>query len=415
MTPRRILLVAATTGYQTRMFEEAAQRLDMDVVLAIDRCVHLEGPWGENAIPVRFENPEQAALLLAAELNPRPDGIVAVGDKPTEIAALAARHLDLRFHPHEAVVACRDKYLARGSFREAGLPVPEYFRMGVHVEAPEFARSVRYPCVLKPLGLSGSRGVIRANGETDFCDAAGRIRSLLHAPEIRRIREEHNEFIHVETYIPGREFAVEGILTGGRLQVLAIFDKPDPLEGPFFEETLYVTPSRESADVQAQLIQATRDGSRALGLTDGPVHAEMRYNESGVWLLEIAARPIGGLCAESLRFAEGVKLEELILLHAVGEDVSGLRRESVASGVMMIPIPTSGIYNGVSGIEEATACADNVVITAQPGQRLLTLPEGASYLGFIFARADTPLQVESALRKAHSELNFDIATELPLI
>ena len=414
MTTPRILLVAATTGYQTRMFEEAAHRLGMDVTLAIDRCVHLEGPWGENAVPVRFENPEQAAALLA-QLDPRPGGIVAVGDKPTEIAALASKRLGLRFHSHEAVMACRDKFLARERFREAGLRVPEYFRMEVHAEAPEFARSARYPCVLKPLGLSGSRGVIRADDETGFCEAAARIRSLLQAPEIRRIREAHNEFIQVETYIPGREFAVEGILTGGRFQVLAIFDKPDPLEGPFFEETLYLTPSREPADVQAELIEATWNGARALGLAYGPVHAEMRYNESGVWLLEIAARPIGGLCAESLQFVGGVTLEELILRHALGEDISGLRREALASGVMMIPIPASGIYNGVSGIQEATACADKVVITAHPGQRLLTLPEGASYLGFIFARADTPDQVESALRKAHSELKFDITTELPLI
>ena len=195
--------------------------------------------------------------------------------------------------------------------------------------------------------------MIRANGEGDFCEAAGRIRSLLQAPGIRRTREEHNEFIHVETYIPGREFALEGILSHGRLQVLAIFDKPDPLEGPFFEETLYVTPSRESEAVQAEFIGATQDGARALGLTDGPVHAEMRYNESGVWLLEVAARPIGGLCAKSLRFDGGVKLEELILRHATGEDVTGLRREARASGVMMIPIPASGIYNGVTGIEEA--------------------------------------------------------------
>jgi biotin carboxylase len=414
MTPRRILLVAATTGYQTRVFEEAARAMGMDVVLAIDRCVHLEGPWGQDAVPVRFDDPAQAAALLA-QVTPRPDGIVAVGDKPTEIAARAASALGLRFHPYEAVAACRDKYLARERFREAGLPVPEYFRMGVHTDAPEFARSAQYPCVLKPLGLSGSRGVIRADNETDFCDAAERIRAVLNSPDVRRTREEHNDFIHVETFIPGREFAVEGIVSRGKLQTLAIFDKPDPLEGPFFEETLYVTPSCESAEVQAELIRATQNGVRALGLTDGPIHAEMRYNESGVWLLEIAARPIGGLCADSLRFNDGVKLEDLILRHAAGEDVSALQRETLASGVMMIPIPASGIYNGVAGVEEASGCADEIIITAKPGQRLLTLPEGSSYLGFIFARANTPQRVEAMLRDAHAKLKFDIATELPVV
>ena len=411
---RRILLVAATTGYQTRTFEEAARAMEMDVVLTIDRCVHLEGPWGEHAIPVRFDQPEQAAALLA-RLDRRPDGIVAVGDKPTEIAALTAAVLGLRFHPLRAVLACRSKYLARESFHNAGLLVPNYFWMPVQEEASQFATLASYPCVLKPLGLSGSRGVIRANNETEFCDAANRIRALLREPDIKRTREAHNEFIHVETYIPGREFAVEGIVTGGRLQVLAIFDKPDPLEGPFFEETLYITPSREPADVQDDLIRAAQDGVKALGLTDGPVHAEMRYNSSGAWLLEIAARPIGGLCAESLRFTGGVKLAELILRHAVGEDISGLQRESAASGVMMIPIPHSGIYSNVSGVEEAAAYADDVVITAQPGQRLLALPEGSSYLGFLFARDDTPQKVEYRLRQAHKKLTIDIATELPLV
>ena len=190
-------------------------------------------------------------------------------------------------------------------------------------ELAQFARRASYPCVLKPLGLSGSRGVIRANNEAEFCAAATRIGALLQAPDIRRTREAHNEFIQVETYIPGGEFALEGIVTNGRLHTLAIFDKPLPLEGPFFEETLYITPSRESAEAQAELIRTTQRGVTALGLTDGPVHAEMRVNTSGVWLLEIAARPIGGLCAESLRFTGGVKLVELILRHAVGEDVSG--------------------------------------------------------------------------------------------
>jgi hypothetical protein len=136
----------------------------------------------------------------------------------------------------------------------------------------------------------------------------------------------------------------------------------------------------------------------------------MRYNERGVWLLEIAARPIGGLCAGALRFGNGaVTLEELILRHAAGEDIGGVRREESASGVMMIPIPTSGVYNGVSG------AGPDVIITAVPGQRLLKLPEGSSYLGFIFARAETPAQVEEALRSAHADLQFDMATELPVL
>lgn len=393
---KRVLIVAATTGYQTRIFDEAARRIGLDVDLAIDRCWHLEGSWGEHAIPVRFESPDTAAARLAA-LEPKPDGVVAVGDKPTEVASLAAAALNLPFHPHAAVLACRNKLLARERFEAAGLRVPEYFHLPVNMEPAEAARSARYPCVVKPTGLSGSRGVIRADYESEFCDAVERIRRMADVELL------------VESYIPGREFAVEGIVTRGRLQPLAIFDKPDPLEGPFFEETIYVTPSRESDQVKSALIQATEAGVRALGLLNGPIHAEMRYHDGGVWLLEIAARPIGGLCAGSLRFDNGMSFEELILRHAVGEDVSTVRRETAASGVMMIPIPASGIYNGVSGVGPDT------VVTAIPGQRLLKLPEGSSYLGFIFARADTPALVEEALRAAHAALEFDIAPELPVL
>lgn len=399
---KRVILVAATTGYQTQVFEEAARRLGLDVSLAIDRCLHLEGSWGKHAIPVRFEEPATAAATLA-KLDPKPDGIVAVGDRPTEIASLAAAALELPFHPHEAVQACRNKMLARERFAAAGLRVPEYFCMPVQMEPAEAARTVRYPCVVKPLAFSGSRGVIRANDEFDFREAVDRIWKLLGT------HEEHNQYLLVETYIPGREFALEGIVTNGQLQTLAIFDKPDPLEGPFFEETIYVTPSREPATVKAHLIEVTQAGVEGLGLTNGPIHAEMRYNDEGAWLLEIAARPIGGLCAGALRFEHDISLEELILRHAVGEDISTIHREVSASGVMMIPIPANGIYNGVKG------AGPNTIITAIPGQRLLKLPEGSSYLGFIFARAETPDKVEALLRATHAALDFDIATELPVV
>ncbi|MCU1273379.1 MAG: ATP-dependent carboxylate-amine ligase domain protein ATP-grasp, partial [Bryobacterales bacterium] len=213
------------------------------------------------------------------------------------------------------------------------------------------------------------------------------------------------------------EFALEGLLTNGDLQILAIFDKPDPLDGPFFEETLYVTPSRESGETQQKMIEAIRKAVRALGLTHGPIHAEMRVNQRGVWVLEVAARPIGGLCARALRFDSGVPLEELILRHAVGEDVSRAKLSGPASGVMMIPISQGGIYQGVSGVQEASAVpnVDEVAITAKEGQKILPLPEGSSYLGFIFARGESPECVEQALRRAHASLTFEISTLLQVM
>jgi biotin carboxylase len=256
--------------------------------------------------------------------------------------------------------------------------------------------------------------VIRANHGDEFIAAFERIRALLRSPDVLVARDRQNRYIQVESFIEGREFALEGLITGGHLQMLAIFDKPDPLDGPFFEETIYVTPSRASVATQQALIAAAGKAVAALGLSHGPVHAEMRWNRDGAWMLEAAARPIGGLCARALRFNGGTPLEEIIIRHALGENVSGARLDGPAAGVMMIPIPRAGIYQDVTGVERATdvPCIEEVIITAKQGQKLVPLPEGASYLGFIFARGSTPVAVENALREAHERLEFRIATSL---
>lgn len=405
---KRLLLLAATTGYQTRAFAGAARSLGVEPVLATDRCHVLEDPWGDSAIPVRFEEPAAAAGILARQ---RFDGIVAVADRPAIIAALTARAAGLPWHSPEAVAACQNKYLARQRFERAGLPVPSFFRTALDADPcvpPEF------PCVLKPTGLSASRGVIRANDSAEFVAAFERIKLLLERPEILALRDEQNRYVQVESYIEGREYALEGLLTHGRLQVLAVFDKPEPLEGPFFEETIYVTPAR--ADTTG-IVHATGQAARALGLSHGPIHAEMRVNPRGVWMLEVAARPIGGLCARALRFDGGLGLEELTIRHALGEDVAGVRLAKGASGVMMIPIPKAGVYAGVRGTERARAVPgiEDVIVTAKEGQKLEPLPEGASYLGFIFARASAPEEVEEALRCAHGKLRFETAATLRVI
>jgi biotin carboxylase len=411
----RVLLVAETTGYQVRVFADAARRLGFELELATDRCHVLEDPWGDRAIPVRFDDPYGSRDILAAS-GPF-DAVVAVADRPTLIAALAAEALRLPHHSQAAVAACHDKYLSRQRFHAAGLPVPEFFRVSMSADAAGTARRAPFPCVLKPLGLSASRGVIRANDAAEFVAAFERIRALLESVDVAVLREEHNRYIQVESFIEGREFALEGLITGGELQVLAIFDKPDPLDGPFFEETIYVTPSSESAGTQQMLIGAAKNAVRALGLAHGPIHAELRANCDGAWVLEVAARPIGGLCARALRFNGGMPLEELILRHAVGEDVSQARLSDGAAGVMMIPIPKGGVFQGVEGVDRASAIAnvEEVIITAKEGQKILPLPEGASYLGFIFARAGSPGCVERALREAHGCLKFEISTALPVV
>jgi hypothetical protein len=406
--PKRLLLIGATTGYQTRVFAEAAERLGLHLTLATDRCHVLDDPWGDHALALRFEDPEGAAHTIAAET--QVDGIVAVGDRPAYIAALTAQLMGIPYNSPESVLACRNKFRARERFRAAGLPVPAFTRVPLADGPPPGA--VTYPCVLKPLGLSASRGVIRANNKDEFVAAFERIRALLADPEIARFRDQQDQFLQVESFIEGREFALEAILTHGRLRVLALFDKPDPLDGPFFEETIYITPSRETAATHNAIIRTTEAAVKALGLEHGPVHAEMRVNPAGVWMLEVAARPIGGLCARALP-----ALEDLILRHAAGEDVASIEMATGAAGVMMIPIPREGIYVAVQGFEDArsTPGIEDIIITAKQGQKLVPLPEGNSYLGFIFARGASPNAVDQALRTSHRRLRFEIATALPVL
>jgi biotin carboxylase len=387
--------------------------LGVEATLAADRCNRLDDPWGDHSIAVKFDYrmPQSVETFRGMRF----DGLAAVGDRPAVLAAEVAAMLGIPFHPPAAAYACQDKYLARQLYQAAGLPVPAYFRAALTEDAGALACRAPYPCVLKPLGLSASRGVIRANNQAEFVAAFERIRALLEKnPDLRRLRQRA---LQVESYIEGREFAIEGLVTNGSFQPLAIFDKPDPLIGPFFEETIYVTPSREPAATQEALLDAAGRAVRALGLGHGPAHLEMRWNEAGVWMLDAAARPIGGLCAKALRFrlaGGSAPLEELVIRHALGEDVSGARLEGPASGVMMVPIPKDGIYESVEGLERARAIPgiQDVIVTAKPGQRLVPLPEGSSYLGFIFARGNSGREVELALRRSHTELRFHIATAL---
>ena len=423
----RILLLCTTTGYQAHAFVDAAKKLGLEIVFGTDRCHVLDDPWGDQAIPLRFENPKENTSKIVDLAHERPlAAIVQIGDRATETAALASEALGLLNHPPEAAKACRDKHLARGRLRQAGLKVPNYRRFPLEADPrqllDEEAVTFDVPRVLKPLALSASRGVIRADTPEEFIRAFERIRALLKSPQIGVLREETSNFIQVETYIEGIEVAVEAILDRGRLRVLAIFDKPDPLAGPFFEETIYVTPSRSSAEVQQEVVSTLAKAVAALGLYHGPVHAELRVNRAGIWVMEVAARSIGGLCSRALRFEiplvdKDVSLEELLIRLMLGLDVSRIYREAAASGVMMIPIPEAGFYQETHGIGEARTVEgiEDIVITAKESQKLMPLPEGSSYLGFIFARGESPEFVENALRQAHQKLRFVISPALPVI
>jgi hypothetical protein len=415
-----VLLLSTTTGYQLRSFDDCAERLGIDLVLATDRCHQLDDPWRDRAIPVRFHD-EGASLhpiLRAAESRPF-DGVLAVGDRPATLAARVAEALSIPGNLPAAADATRNKRVMRERFAAAGLVTPWFVELAEDERTPSQS-SIRYPAVVKPLGLSGSRGVIRVNTPEELQQAISRVRGLLARPSVRAQRSGVDHQLLLEGYIDGREYAVEGVVTGGTLRVLAVFDKPDPLDGPFFEETIYVTPSAAPSEVLHDIAATTQRAITALGLVHGPVHAECRAGSQGVVMLEVAARPIGGLCSKVLRFRDCdriVPLEEFLLRHACGMDVSGLAPVEQAAGVMMIPIMTRGVYKGVAGEEAARAVPEieGVEITAKLDQLVEPLPEGDSYLGFIFARGATPDQVVSSLHAAHAHLEFHMTRELPVL
>jgi biotin carboxylase len=415
---KRVLLIATTTGYQIRSFGEAAAALGVRLVFASDRCDRLDDPWWDQAIPVRFhEEAASVEAVVAACATAPVDGVVAVGDRPAVLAAQIAHALGLPGHPPEAAVVSRNKLATREALHAAGLPTPAFFAVPIDADPQAMAADVRYPVVIKPLALSGSRGVVRVNTPGEFAAALIRLRQLLRARDVRVERDElHGEAL-VESFIPGLEYAVEGLLHHGRLQALAVIDKPDPLDGPFFEETIYRMPSVAPTAVQERIIAAVAAACAAIGLHHGPVHAECRVDSLQVYVLEVAARPIGGLCSRALRFGKNVSLEEVLLRHALGEDVSSYAREQTASGVMMIPIPRRGMYRRVEGVDGAVAVpgVEDVRITAKPDTMLVPLPEGKSYLGFIFARGEKPDEVDRALREAHARLHFVVERELAVL
>jgi biotin carboxylase len=415
VSSKRLLLLIPTTTYRTEDFVAAARKLDVDLVIASDRPNVMSAEFPDHLLTLPFSLPETAVKEIRQFAERRPlDAVVPVDDLTTVVAAAICHDLGLRANPIGAVSATRNKLTMRELLAKSGAPSPAFTSWRVDEDPRAAARLVNYPCVLKPLVLSASRGVIRADGEAEFVAAFARIRAILASDDLSELGESKDRIL-VEAFIPGTEVALEGLLEEGRLHTLALFDKPDPLDGPFFEETIYVTPSRLPEPVQAAIRDATAKAASALGLSDGPVHAELRVNRDGLgrdtaWMIEIAARSIGGLCSRTLSFGTGMSLEEIILRHALGLPIASLERDRHAAGVMMIPIPRGGILDEVHGLDEARALPsiEDVTISMHKGQEVIPLPEGSRYLGFIFSRAETPFQAETALRRAHAQLRFVI-------
>ncbi len=406
----RVLLLIPTASYRSADFLDAADRLGVDVLVGSDQEAVLESLSGGAAFAVDFDDPERGASEIAARTAARPvDAVVAVDGAGNLLAARAAEMLGLTHNPPAAVGRTRNKYRFREALAAAGAPHPAFRLVPLDADAGRIAREVGYPCVLKPLSLAMSRGVIRADGHNSFVDAFHRVAAIIAQPDAATPGEAADHLL-VESYVPGTEYALEGLIVEGRFRLLAVFDKPDPLEGPYFEETIYVTPAQVSGAERAAMIAGAQAAIDAVGLRDGPTHIDLRVNDQGVVILEVDARSIGGRCGRSLRFGDGMRLEEVILRHALGLPIESLDQAAAAGGVMMIPIPASGILRGVEGLEEASAIRgiEEVTISIALGHPVLELPEGGKYLGFIIGRGPQPEDVIASLRRAHAALRFEI-------
>ena len=407
----RVLLLLPTTSYRTPDFLAAASALGLDVTVASEEANTMERLNPSGLLTLDFGDLAACGDRVVAFAAATPlDAVLGVDERTAVAAAAIAARLGLPHPSVAAVAAAGNKAVMRERLAQAGVASPRH-RLFSRMADPRVAgRGVGYPCVLKPTFLAASRGVIRADDASQFVAAWERIARILAEPAVAKRGGAAAAEILVEDFVAGEEVALEGLLTGGELRVLALFDKPDPLDGPFFEETIYVTPSRHAAAVQRGCADATAAAARALGLREGPIHAELRVDGPRVCVIEIAARSIGGLCSRTLRFGMGMSLEELILRHALGREIPGAEREAAAAGVMMIPIPGAGILQEVGGLDAARAVPgiEEVTISARVGSRLVPLPEGDRYLGFIFSRAATPERAEAALREAHARLEFRI-------
>lgn len=402
----RVLLIAPHGSYRTAPFIDTAVRHAVEVLVVSEGRHSLVGAYADG-LHVDFRDSDGAVEIITQQAVANPcSGVIATDDATTELACRVASSLGLPCNEPDAVRVARRKDLARRCLAQAGLPVPAFRTIDLDRPLAPQLGGLIYPCVVKPLAMSASRGVIRADSREELVQAALRVERIV-ADEPDPVERRG---LLVETFIPGFEVAVEGLLTAGNLEVLAIFDKPDPLDGPYFEETYYITPSRLGPVVQTGLRGCVETACRAYGLREGPVHAECRINRDGIWILELAARTIGGLCSRLFRFGVGYSLEELVLFHAIGAPRKPVG-DAGGAGVLMIPIPKAGLLRRVEGVRAAAAVRyiEEVVIQVREGYELLPLPEGSSYLGFIFCRAPDPQSAEAALRRAHAELNVVIA------
>ena len=413
--PTRVLLLTPPGSYRVHAYLEAARDLDIEMLVASEG-EHTLVPGISDGLRVDLADPRAVIERVVSAHRDRPiSGVVATDDATVEIANHAAAALGLPHNAPSAARITRRKDLARTALAAAGLPVPEVRRVDLRRPVAPQLVEIEFPCVVKPLAMSASRGVIRADdigGLEAACRRAGAIASA--GAGFSADAEERHALL-TESFLPGPEIALEGMLAGGDLSVLAIFDKPDPLDGPYFEETLYVTPSRLPRSAQSLAARRVREGCAAYGLTEGPVHAELRIHDGEAWIIEIAGRTIGGDCARLFTFGSDTGLEHLVLERALGRPLEAPSRgDGRAAGVLMIPTPGAGILRRVEGVLAASRIPGicEVTISVREGYELTPLPEGGSYLGFVFALGEDPAAVEASLRRARDVIRVVLAPSL---
>lgn len=444
ITPLRALLIAPSGSYRLSAWMRAAAGLDLDILVVTEgehplmpiesMPIEADGRIGfaprASGLRIDFKDPQGAVDRILLEHRKHAiAAVIGTDDMTIELAGLAAHALGLAYNDPGSARISRRKDMARTAMAGAGLPIPSFRRLDLHLplesqidalwdERPGdcVALPFGFPCVVKPLAMSASRGVIRADDHRQLRDACRRTAAIVESAR-PSIDDEEARWLLIESFIPGPEIALEGLLRQGELQTIAIFDKPDPLDGPFFEETLYITPSRLPRGLQRMARRRVQEGCAACGLREGPVHAELRIRGLDAWIIEIAARTIGGDCARLFRFGAADKsLETVILQHALGETPDFSWPERQAAGVSMIPTPGAGVLRRVEGVLEASRIPgiQEVSIAVREGYPLVPLPEGGEYLGFVFAEGSDPDEVEAALRRANELLKVIIAPSIPL-
>jgi len=415
--PARVMLVLPTETYRATAFVRAAAALGLEVVVASNEAPTLAKLMEGRVLTLDLRHPLESADRAAAFAAKWPvDAVVGVDEASVVTAAHIAERLGLgRQNPVAAVEATRDKRLLRRRLSAAGVPQPRFVALDVDAGEADLDAAIRIvglPCVVKAVDLAASRGVIRADSRAEVLAAVHRVGEMLRAICV----DGSTPPLLIETYVDGVEVAVEGLVRDGRVDVIALFDKPDPLTGPFFEETLYVSPTGLDSATQGAIVDAVHAAVAALGLRHGPIHAEVRVSGNEPVVIEVAARSIGGLCSQVLRLMcddatdTERSLEEVILRHACGLPLGAMRLVDGACGVLMLPIRTEGVLHRVTGVERAAAVAGitGVTISVPDGERVTPLPEGDRYLGFVFARGDTAAEVDTSLRKAQSLLDVEI-------